>query len=568
MAERLKRYRPLGVTVPTVPTVDYVAAGRAKARAYGAIASGLDRMTDFALKRFEEKALIEGAEYGVENAPTMQQIKDAQGDVEDIVPGDQTTVFGRAARKAALASVDTNFEIAARNDLMNLRMEAKITNMDTATFTERSKAIVDGYTSTLQDISPATALKFRATMATVGNSALLAHAEGLLSQQQKEREALAISAADTIVNGLADADGNKYMDSNLEDIFATGSQAKTSTQEYIGIAQKIETLRFSMQSILSEVGDKASVKSYLKAFDDKVNALYSANVAEWAAGDPIKNLDQWEEGKIDNTRMQDLYDNMSIEQRQLAQQVAETRIKSRMSLNAAADAQDERVRKEKEEDLLLGIFNARVRGEDYQGDLDQLEAISPEAFIKISEEINSTGAIDDQTTVISLTMASVDGSLTMNQVATAYSEGLLSNATMLTMLEKVKAGRNEQHKEAMNFAKVSLMPRPEAMAFSFTPEDKIAAKKVAEIERKLILAVRDNPELDKLEFVEKLVKDASVVTKEDVDAKKATAQEDIEYYKERGIIAKDATVQEAIDAIIANPNINNQVANGWKILLP
>jgi ribosomal protein S20 len=568
MAERLKRYRPLGVSVPTVPTVDYVAAGRAQARAYDAISRGLDSMTSYALKRFEEKALIEGAQYGAENAPTMQQLQDAQGDIEDLVPGDQTTVFGRAARKTALASMETNFEISARQDMNTLRIRAEVEGMDTAAFTEQSNAIIDGYTSTLQDIDASSALKFRATMATVGNSALLAHAQSQLKQQQEEREALAISAADAIVNGLVDADGNKFLDSNIEDVFAAGSQPASEGTEYIGIAQKLEALRYGLQNILTDVGDKSSVKTYMKSFDDKVNSLYAANVSDWVGQSSIDHLNQWESGDIEDIRMQDFYNNMTIEQRQFATEEAQTKIKSRLSTESAIFEQGKRVRAEKTDDLLLEIFNGRIKGENYSDALSELEQVNSEEFIKIATEIQKAGAIDDQITVLQLTMASVDGSLTMGLVTDAYSRGLLSNTTAASMMGKVKSGRDEQHTEAMRYAKSVLMPRPDAMSFSFTPEDKIAAKKVADIEARLILAYRANPDMDRFEFVKKLADEANTVTEKDKDALKATARSEIDYYKGQGIIAKDATDQEAINAIIANEDINNDVAAGWKVLIP
>jgi predicted RNA-binding Zn ribbon-like protein len=120
----------------------------------------------------------------------------------------------------------------------------------------------------------------------------------------------------------------------------------------------------------------------------------------------------------------------------------------------------------------------------------------------------------------------------------------------------------------MRYAKSVLMPRPDAMSFSFTPEDKIAAKKVADIEARLILAYRANPDMDRFEFVKKLADEANTVTEKDKDALKATARSEIDYYKGQGIIAKDATDQEAINAIIANEDINNDVAAGWKVLIP
>ena len=275
MAERLKRYRPLGVSIPTVPTVDYVATGRAQARAMAPIQRGLDSMTDFALKKFEEKALIEGAEYGAQNAPTKQQLQDAQGDIEDIVPGDQTTVFGRAARKAALGSMTTNFEVSAREQMINLQVQAELQDMDTATFTEQSNAIIDGYTSTLQDISPAAALTFRATMATVGNSALLAHSKAQIEKQQEQEQFAITSSMDIVVSG----DATRGLPSRPQQIISEGSTTtydEFGDMQHVSMREKIDAARNGLKEMAFSVTDKAGAEKYLKEFDDAIVAMLGA----------------------------------------------------------------------------------------------------------------------------------------------------------------------------------------------------------------------------------------------------------------------------------------------------
>ena len=548
MAERLKRYRPLGVSIPTVPTVDYVATGRAQARAMAPIQRGLDSMTNFALKRFEEKALIEGAEYGAQNAPTKQQLQDAQGDIEDLVPGDQTTVFGRAARKAALQSMTTNFEMSAREQMVNLRIQAQQQNMDTATFTEQSNAIIDGYTSTLQDISPAAALNFRATMATVGNSALLAHSNNLLEEQRRQDKVTASDNVDLIINGRPD---DMYFGS-LSDIFEQGSTPKSATQDYVSMAEKIEMQRMSVIDMATEIGDSAFLASKLKAFDAKVDELYATSTSGWLNQSPAERLQQLSTGQITDTRFADIWSNMTTDQQQTASLYARQQLRDIESTNTSLSQAAERKRTETSESLLVSITDKRLKNENYSQELAQLKVVDGSAWIDISSQIRSGGAIDNPSTVVNLNLASVDGMLTMDMVRGAYGRGDLSNPTFSNMLEKVKSGRNEAHREAMTFVKNSLLPDVAVADLTILSDDsdtKRIARQVADIENRLIQAVKANPDLNRFDFVQPLVK-AFQVTEEDVlKGKKEAAQKRLDSLIKQKLLPENATPQDAIDFV-------------------
>lgn len=540
MAERLKRYRPLGVTVPTVPTVDYVATGRAQSRAYGAIASGLDRMTDFALKRFEEKALIEGAEYGAANAPTMQQLKDAQGDIEDVVPGDQTTVFGRAARKAALQSMATNFEMSARQQMVNLRIRAQQENMDTATFTEQSDAIIDGYTSTLQDVSPAAALSFRAAMATVGNSALLAHSENLLTEQRRQDKVAASDNADFVI------------ENSLPDIFKKGSTPESINQEYIPMSQYIENERNFIIKMAAQIGDSEFLSSKLKAFDAKVDELYSVSTSEWLAQAPTERLMQMTTGEITDTRFADIWSNMTTDQQQVASLYARQQLRDIEATNTSLSQAADRKRTQTSESLLVSIAGKRLKNEDFSEELEQLKIVDGSAWIDISTQVRNDGAIDNPSTVANLNLASVDGLLTMSMVRGAYSRGDLSNTTFANMLEKVESGRNEAHREAMTFVKNSLLPDVAVADLTILSDDsdtKRIARQVADIENKLIQAVKINPDLNRFDFVQPLVKQFQVTEADVLKAKKEAAQKRFDSLVKQGFLTENATPQDAIDFV-------------------
>ena len=115
MAEQV-RYRSAGLGL-RVPKVDFTAL-RAQSQGFGTMAQSLSRMSNFFMQQSEQKAKIEGAEYGAETAPTQTQIKDAYTRGEEIeLPGNKSTVYGRAARKAALSIVSDEISALASSEI-------------------------------------------------------------------------------------------------------------------------------------------------------------------------------------------------------------------------------------------------------------------------------------------------------------------------------------------------------------------------------------------------------------------------------------------------------------------
>ena len=134
MAE-LPKYRPLGVTIQPLPGVDFAAAGRAKASVFNEISRGLDVMSQYAYEQQKFQAAAEGQRYGAENAPTQAQLDEAKkegADISAMLPGDDYTVFGRSARKTSLDVITDQSEMAARQALTALRLEADQTDMPAA----------------------------------------------------------------------------------------------------------------------------------------------------------------------------------------------------------------------------------------------------------------------------------------------------------------------------------------------------------------------------------------------------------------------------------------------------
>ena len=172
MAE-LPRYQPTGYLPADVPRLDFANLKEQIAMTQG-INSALDRLSGFAFKEAAERAQREGAQYGVENPPTMEQIlkaKEQGKSLEELLakPG---TYFGDAARKAQAQQVRIDFEAVARQNLETVN--AKI---DSGTYTldqiqTEIKAITTNngsYRKVLASVDAEEAMKFSASIASAGH---------------------------------------------------------------------------------------------------------------------------------------------------------------------------------------------------------------------------------------------------------------------------------------------------------------------------------------------------------------------------------------------------------------
>ena len=546
MAERLPRYRPLGVSIPGVPSVNYAQTGRAQAQVFGTLAASLDRMSEFVYERKKTEALAEGAEYGAMNAPTKQQLEQAGQDAEKVLPGDKTTVFGRAARKAALDTAQANMEAATRKEITRLRLDGIKNNVSVTEFTTQVQSTIDGYAEALDQVSPVAGVNFRAGMAANANSSVLAYSEKLLSEQQRQAKIKAELDADAIITGPPDAEpGN----SSIDDVFAAGSTPATSTQQGVSITAKLSDLRRQVE-LAAGGGDAAMVRSKLKAFDDAVTARYTQTISDWAMETP-QALVELSKNKITNARVQDIWNNMDADQKRAAEDDIIKRMNAQLSFEATIDAKKERARKNLAETTVVEIAKARLSGDEaaVSEGLNKLALYDGDKFASLSETIMQKGNFDDPATINMLEIASLNNTLSQIMIMNAYSTGKLSNPTFVAMLEKVDAQRSEDHTEAMKYVRAMLVPEvlPGTILSGADDSHKKAAKKVAEIEAALILEVRRNPGVNRLEFVKPLVTERLSVDERDNTKAIEKAEKQMQKLGEQNVLPNGFTVEDAIN---------------------
>jgi hypothetical protein len=521
MAE-LPRYRPLGAAIPSMPSVDLTVAGRAQAGVFKEVSRGLDVMSQYITKTAEFAALAEGQRYGAENAPTQAQLDEAKkegADISAMLPGDDYTVFGRSARKTSLDVITDQSEMAARQALTALRLEADQTDMPAAELSAKINGLISGYSSNLSQLNPAVGSKFQAAMSTVGNTALLSHSQSLAKKAEKQQEVAALGAIDGIINDT------------LPDIIRGGSTINQQTGEVVSIQQKIELERDRIFKFSYAIGDKALANQQIKIFDKAVLEAKVGAVTDFVAEDPMKNFNALRLGKtVSDPHIQDVINNLDETERRAALKAARDQISSELSLDASIETANERKRTQGAEALLPSIQDAIQAGNTPEVDrlIGVMELLDPKLAYSTGNAIYSEGGIDDPQIVDGLRMRQARGDLTINDVNEARSAGGLGKTTYNDFLSKVGAQNDADHQDAMTIVKNSLNPMPSIMPGG---AEKQANIKIGNIETKLIKARRkarkEGIEFDAINFVETELKSIGDTknSKQDIaDAKAKVAE--------------------------------------------
>jgi hypothetical protein len=163
-----------------VPQVDVTMAARGEAQYAGTLAQVLDRMSEGLFREAAQMRQAEGLEFVANNPITPQQLQAAKegitwglGGRGDMASLRRTgNVFDEAVRKARSLEVASHFEIEGRNELTKLLTDIQAGNATSEQVAQKIATMTNGYGKSLAQIDPDAAIKFRATMATHGNTVL------------------------------------------------------------------------------------------------------------------------------------------------------------------------------------------------------------------------------------------------------------------------------------------------------------------------------------------------------------------------------------------------------------
>ena len=239
MAER-PRYRPLGAAIPSIPTVDYAATGRAQARVFESVSRGLDVMARYVATQEEARTKREAAQWAFDQDITAEQLQAAldSGRSVDQILGDPSTVFGSVSVATTAQKLSTDLTSNARQALADL--SARIDGGEDLDINKEMREIGGmsaGYTDLLATLDPKVASSFSASVATLAAPVYQKGLERRIKMDQAVRKANAEASMSTMPEALqaifAKGDGSTYTDLD------TGSKILKSEGEASVLARTV-----------------------------------------------------------------------------------------------------------------------------------------------------------------------------------------------------------------------------------------------------------------------------------------------------------------------------------------
>ena len=277
MAEQLRYEQTLQRL--NMPNVDF-AAEKEIARGYNQISAKLDQMSSFFMKQSEGMAKIEGAEYGAENAPTPDQIKDAFSSGKELeLPGDKYSVYGTAARSAALTAVYDDITLAAKTQILSDLTDYERNEKNPELLRDKFNTIIDGYAATFDETSPALARKFRADMGIYAYSKVSTESSAFIKNEKDQRIATYAAGAELFLdNGLRTLILGAVNESVTDD--GTGDVTETRTSGELITDLIIEEKRKMLSGAIATGFSESQVTKLANAYDARVLQVQSNIVLE------------------------------------------------------------------------------------------------------------------------------------------------------------------------------------------------------------------------------------------------------------------------------------------------
>ncbi len=277
--------------------VDYVGP-REQAQTANVLAQVLDRMSASAFQTAGVMRQQEGLQFAAQNPLTSEQIESAKGgmtmgmggrgETSSISSTSSMNFFDQAVAKARSLELSGHFEIEGRNELVKLLAGVEDGSVTSAQVSDKIKTMTDGYSKSLANIDPEASIKFRATMATHGNTVLnAAYKEEL---QRKKAKDIALFDLD-FDNNIA------LLEKTVSQGFWMEKGQKRSIDELVAVFRS----DIYNQSLL--LGDKAIQIEYSTKFETalrtaKINSVTKALMSDENMVDPERTLQKLRSGDL------------------------------------------------------------------------------------------------------------------------------------------------------------------------------------------------------------------------------------------------------------------------------
>lgn len=367
------RYRPLGVGIPSVPTVDFVATGAAKARALDAVTKGLNSMSDYVYKKQVAQTQRDAMQYAFENPVTAEQIEQALADGRDMseVVGDPDTVFGAVTTAATATQLSTELQtqLTSKLAVYNAMIEGGDPNFDPQAMRNDLTAMITGHSEIIAGVDPEAALKYNATANTLSAATYksgLEHSFKIAQALTKDRANAELDKLPNIVK--------RTLLNHAGDIGVTTGTIATQ-------------LKVANNAII-ETGDATFIESAGTKIRDIVTEQYQNVLADWA-GQSSANTKRALQGDFGD-RFTSLYGVLDDKEKAGVRDLVRKQRDARIADNKVAkDIGLANAKKEVQrlQTTMADLATTEYQGAAYNSAVDQLQALAilyPEAVTQSS----------------------------------------------------------------------------------------------------------------------------------------------------------------------------------------
>jgi hypothetical protein len=500
MAE-MPRYRKIGVGVSQMPTVSTVGLQQAS-RTSQSLAQAMDRIAGFAFKQAAQQAEIEGREYGALNAPTPQQIKDAMArgeDVEQLVPGDKSTIFGRAARQYGLDKITTQMEMQGRKSVTEYQAAYESGDISLDQLELGLETVVSQHSTLLKQISPIAAQKYSATMGVVSNSAFLAAAKQEAARNRADQEILSRNSMDTIIG-------------QTETIIRGGDTLDAESGTLITVQDKLRILEQGLVAAAQDIDDPEFYQTKYKEFQEAIKQAKINIVMDVAKQNPGQALLKVRKGKgFNDPEAQKVYAEMTNEEKRELEKSIEAAYRDELSLESAEETRKERQRKEDAGKISAEITSLMLDGDraGANAKLEELRKVDPDTYETKAKVLATEPGINDPSAIVTLRRLSLINKLTEADIDNVYTEGKMDNATYKEFMSDLENQRNQKYNKAVDFLR-SNRGLPDRTIINFSATQRRADQEVAAIKSDLIEAIDSGDQLaldNPLQWIKSAIKD-------------------------------------------------------------
>ena len=488
MAE-LPKYRPLGVGIPSVPTVDFVATGAAKARNYDAIAKSLNSMTDYLYKKQVQITKREAAQYAFENPVTAEQIQDAisQGrDIEEIV-GDPDTVFGAVTTATAAQQLTTELQIEASKKISSYSAMIKAgQDIDIQSMRNDLTAMIDGHSELIAGIDPAQGLKYSAAVNATASTAYKSALENKLKIAQTKSIVKIDGLIKELPNRLKEIIGAKDVDVKIALGTATilideAKNAAINTGKFEYATKTAEDLngmvtKAKIGVLLDHAKKPGNERAALRGnFGERNNALFAT-------------LNDEEKALLRKTYLDEQKELMSFADAQ--DRRADAKIKN--GIETLTPQITEAIRNRK-----FDVATPLIK------ELEKLDADKAEKYFNV---IITDGGIDVAERIVDLNSKSMRRELTEDDILDAYSDREITSGTMDRLLGELQAQRDKRFTKAEELLS-DHYGKPEILARGKTGKPPENLRAFADKRSEMIIKLEDDPSFDPIAYAKSVIKE-------------------------------------------------------------